>query len=114
MKKILLLVMIAFSLVLVWCGSKGWSSWWGDQDTSKVVQMKDYKFEPSEITIMSGETVKWQNDDDAPHNVISTEWAFNSPKMNKWDTYTFKFDKVGEYTYFCDFHQNMKGKVIVK
>ncbi|MEM2759705.1 MAG: plastocyanin/azurin family copper-binding protein [Nitrososphaerales archaeon] len=81
-------------------------------------------YDPKEVTVTPGTTVIWTNMDTAGHTVTSGDvkdastWAnlFDSgfPLMPPGATFEFKFDKVGEYPYFCQVHPWMTGKVIVK
>jgi len=84
-------------------------------------------FEPSSITIKAGETVEWVNNAGFPHNVIFDEDAVpegvNADALSAEDLlnapgekHTAKFEKAGEYSYYCQPHQGagMVGKVIVQ
>lgn len=75
------------------------------------VQIKDYKFQPSEITIQSGGTVTWTNSDTMIHDVRFKD--SESPDMKKGEQYSRTFDKPGTYDYICEIHPAMKGKVTV-
>ena len=81
----------------------------------------DKPYDPSPLTIKSGETVRWNNDDFETHTVTSGSekdgnigMVFDSGEMKRGDTFTHKFDKVGSYDYFCIIHPIMTGVVIVK
>ncbi len=76
------------------------------------IQMKDLKFQPSEVTIQSGGTVTWTNADSVIHDVKFKDSG--SPDLKKGEQYSKRFDKPGTYDYVCDIHPGMKGKVIVK
>ncbi len=75
------------------------------------VQIKDYKFQPAQITIQSGGTVTWTNQDTMLHDVKFKDSG--SPDMKKGEQYSKTFDKPGTYDYICEIHPGMKGKVIV-
>jgi len=86
-----------------------------DFNSPNAVEIKDFAFNPSEITIKAGETVTWTNGDSAPHTITSdsgTELA--SDPINNGQSYSHTFDKAGEYDYHCSIHTMMKGKVIVQ
>ncbi|BAI62912.1 copper binding protein [Methanocella paludicola SANAE] len=75
------------------------------------VQIKDMKFQPSEVTIQSGGTVAWTNEDPMLHDVKFKD--SESPNLKKGEQYSKTFDKPGTYDYLCEIHPGMKGKVIV-
>merc|ERR1719161_1090049 len=84
-------------------------------------------FVPDSLTIKSGEAVQWTNNAGFPHNIVfdednvpdgvdvaslSREDYLNAPG----ETYELKFDKAGEYAYYCEPHRGagMQGKIIVQ
>jgi plastocyanin len=84
-------------------------------------------FEPKEVTIKKGDSVRWVFVKAGPHNVMfdkakvpaGVDAATISHKklVNKTDpSFVTKFDKVGEYYYFCVPHKGagMVGEVVVK
>ncbi len=77
-----------------------------------AVSMKNFKFDPAEITINKGDTVTWTNNDSATHDAASA--TFKSGNMAKGQTFSFTFTTVGTFDYDCTFHAGMTGKVIVK
>jgi amicyanin len=78
------------------------------------VEIEDFAFQPSTITVKKGTTVKWTNKDTAQHNVVSDqESGPNGPLLSKGQAYSFTFNKAGTYHYICELHPNMKGTVIV-
>ncbi len=72
-------------------------------------------YSPSTITVVIGvnNTVRWVNNDTAPHTVTATDHSFDSGNLNPGDTWTYTFTKPGTYTYVCTYHPWMKGTVIV-
>ncbi len=76
-------------------------------------------FEPKEVTISAGDTVKWVNNKLAPHNVVVDNHAELSHKnlvFAPGESFEATFKEPGEYTYWCEPHRGagMVGKVIVK
>jgi plastocyanin len=70
-------------------------------------------FSPNPVEVKVGETVTWVNDDSARHTVTSKDGIFDSGIMGKGQSFSFTFDKAGEYPYFCEPHPNMVGTVVV-
>ena len=70
-------------------------------------------FSPNPVEVEVGETVTWINDDSGRHTVTSKDGVFDSGMMGKAQSFSFTFDKAGEYPYFCEPHPNMMGTVVV-
>ena len=83
--------------------------------TTNTVEIKGFAFNPATITVTKGTTVKWTNNDNAPHTVTTTSAPvdFDSGTKNKGDTFTQAFDTAGTYEYYCSIHPNMKATIIV-
>ena len=74
-------------------------------------------FQPKEITVMTGvnTTVTWTNDDPGVvHTVHSDLPEFDSSFLDPGKTFTHTFTKPGTFSYHCDPHPWMVGKVTVK
>merc|ERR1719190_15173 len=80
-------------------------------------------FSPASITVKTGEAVQFVNNAGFPHNVVFDEDEVpdgtNAEALSREDylnapgeTYEVKFDKAGEYGYYCEPHRGagMKGK----
>lgn len=72
-----------------------------------------FVFEPKEIVINAGATVVWTHDDNVAHSIISPG-LFESEVLQRGSKFSFKFDKPGEYSYYCGLHPSMTGKIMVK
>ena len=74
---------------------------------------------PASITIFSGDTVEWMNDDTAAHTVTAGSPAdgpsgvFDSSLVLGGASYSFTFNDAGAYDYFCMVHPWMVGNVQV-
>ena len=83
------------------------------------VGMKGIKFDPEEVTVKAGGTVKWTNNESVPHDVTKEDGPgadFSSGKgnMKQDDTYEQTFKEAGTIDYVCTIHPNMTGKVTVE
>ncbi|HLW98719.1 MAG TPA: cupredoxin family copper-binding protein [Candidatus Acidoferrales bacterium] len=78
------------------------------------VKIDNFSFAPPTLTIAVGTTVTWTNQDDIPHNVVSTDKSFKSKVMDTDEKFSFTFTKAGTYDYFCSIHPKMTGKVVVQ
>lgn len=77
---------------------------------------------PEEITVPTGTTVTWTNDDSTIHTVVeggpqgsSTggDPLFDSSIVAPGATWDNTFDTAGEFPYYCNLHPFMTGKVTV-
>lgn len=82
---------------------------------SDKVEIRDFAFNPANITVKKGTTVTWTNQDTVAHNVVETDGKAgpNSKLLQKGESYSFTFDTVGKFQYFCSVHPNMIGSVTV-
>lgn len=98
------------------CGTNSTTSS-GDNPSAiaATIHIADGKFEPREIDIVVGGSVMWINDDVASHNVKFLEPStFNSGVIKPAATWIQTFTSAGNYDYYCDFHNSMKGSVVVR
>jgi len=78
------------------------------------IKIDNFVFNPPELSIAVGTTVKFVNHDDIPHSVVDKNKAFRSKALDTDDSFTFTFASAGTYDYFCGLHPHMTGKIIVK
>ena len=83
------------------------------QTQTNVVEIKNFSFQPSSITVSLGTTVTWVNNDPAEHTVTSSDGSFSSGNMATGGRFNFTFSKPGKYQYQCLIHPSMVGYVIV-
>jgi plastocyanin len=79
----------------------------------------DQCYIPSQIIIPNGDQVTWINEDSAFHSVTSGFYNeptgfFDSGYLDPYQSFSFIFDKIGVYDYYCTLHPWMKGQVIVE
>jgi plastocyanin len=81
-----------------------------------TVTIKDFVYKPSSLTVNKGDTVKFVNEDDAPHTVTPFRDAHFKPidKLGKGESGTITFEQSGRQKYYCDIHPMMEGSVVVK
>lgn len=79
------------------------------------VDIKDLAFTPAQITAPVGGTVTWTNDDTVPHTATAKDRAvLQSGTLEPGATFSQTFSTPGTFDYFCEFHANMKGEIIVQ
>lgn len=74
-----------------------------------------YAYRPGELTVRVGETVTWTNQDQAPHDVVTTAGpaVLRSPLLAQGQSWSFTFTLPGAYDYYCSVHPDMRARVTV-
>jgi amicyanin len=89
-----------------------------EQNSSKEqyqVKIDNFSFGPATLAVPAGTTVTWINQDDVPHNIVSSEGKIlKSPVLDTDRKFSYTFATAGTYSYYCGIHPKMTGKVIVK
>jgi len=83
----------------------------GQQDVE--VKIDNFAFTPKTLSVSPGTTVTWTNQDDVPHNIVSTDKKFISTVLDTDQKFSFTFDTPGSFPYFCKIHPMMTGTVQV-
>lgn len=77
------------------------------------IGIREFMFEPKDLTVAVGTKVTWVNDDQIPHTVAETHKVFRSGALDTNDSFSWVFNTPGEYDYFCALHPQMIGKIVV-
>jgi plastocyanin len=116
MKFVIIAILIASLLLIGASGCQQIIQQTGQQAHNNTIIIKNFAFNPPELTINKGESVTWINKDPYPtvHTVSSDDHTSFNFKMIYDQNGTKRFDVAGEYPYHCSIHTSMKGKIIVK
>ena len=79
-----------------------------------TVSIKNFAFNPSNITVAPGTTVTWLNNDSVPHTTTSDNGMWDSETLQPGQSFSVRFDTPGTFSYHCEIHPFMKGSVIVR
>ena len=88
-------------------------------------------YDPPIINVIVGDTITWYNDDREAHTVTSGDspgrfgWMdnkdfgkpdgiFDSDLFKPGDSWSYKFEESGTFSYFCTIHPWMEGVVVVE
>lgn len=83
---------------------------------SNSVEISNFTFKSSKITVKKGTTVTWTNKDSIGHTVTPDSESNDfkgSELLGRNESYSFTFNKAGTYTYHCRPHPNMTGTIEV-
>lgn len=78
------------------------------------VSIANFAFTPAPVTIASGESVTWSNDDGAPHAVAFKDGSAGAGSLSPGTSFRRVFDQPGRYEYFCSFHPYMTARIDVR
>jgi plastocyanin len=79
------------------------------------VRIIEYRFEPAEITVVAGTTVRWTNAERrTSHSILLLgDSTLESERIFPGEHWERRFDLPGTYEYGCGPHPEMHGRVIV-
>jgi plastocyanin len=83
-------------------------------DTTEII-IRDYKYQPAELSIPAGTTVKWTNDEKrVSHSILFTgPGGFESERIFPGESWERRFDEPGRYPFSCGPHPEMQGVITV-
>lgn len=80
-----------------------------------TVNIADGRFDPRVLDIEIGGSVMWINDDVAAHDLkFLPPNKFSSGAIKPDGAWVHTFTSAGTYDYYCDYHNTMKGSVVVR
>ena len=71
-------------------------------------------YAPNPVTVSSGGTVTWTNNDTIAHTSTGDNATWNSGSMAPGATFSRVFPTAGTFKYHCAFHPGMVGTVTVQ
>jgi plastocyanin len=77
------------------------------------VEIGDFAFSPSPISVERGAEVTWRNDDPTAHTVTAGDGSFDSGTIDTGAEFATAFGRAGTFQYFCQIHPTMQGTVRV-
>src|ERR687884_21201 len=86
---------------------------------TKVVDAKNFQFNPKTITINVGDLITWKNGDSTEHTATADDGSFNTDDIEAGQEKTVTFSKAGTFAYYCKYHggpggKGMSGTVVVQ
>lgn len=125
----LTLIFVAVGLTLAGCSSSSGTDTNNNNDdppnggggaSGQEVEMVGTSFSPGTIEVEVGTTVTWVNNSSVIHTVTSgsngeSDGTFDSGNVAPGEEFSYTFNEVGEFDYFCIPHVNsgMVGTVTV-
>lgn len=85
----------------------------GAQSNQQTVSIRDFSFEPAQLSVEPGTTVTWTNEGNEPHTVTADNGLFDSGVLYPGDSYSVQFDGMGTVSYYCTLHPSLTGMLPV-
>jgi len=80
---------------------------------STTVNIKDFEFGPSSVTVNVGDTVTWSNSGPTGHSATANDGSFDTGILAKGESGSHTFTNAGTFSYICKPHPFMKGTIVV-
>ncbi len=77
------------------------------------VRIELFAFQPANLTLPAGTTVRWTNYDLDYHTVTALDGSFDSGNIQRGESYQRTFNVPGTYTYRCEPHHYMTGTLTI-
>jgi uncharacterized protein (TIGR03118 family) len=81
---------------------------------SSAINVSNFAFTPTPVTVAAGTQVIWTNQDSVVHTIVADDNRFGSPVLDNQQTFSQTLTAPGTYSYHCSIHPFMKGKIIVQ
>jgi plastocyanin len=140
MKKLLVLLIACLALTLAACGDDDDDDGGGGSSATTTTEQTDtgaappagggngaktvevdipaIEFDPAEVTVKAGTTIKWTNSDDLPHTVTKTGGPgpeFDSGNLDPGSgEFEQTFEEKGKIDYVCVIHPGQEGSITVE
>ncbi len=116
---VLLGLLVVVPIIVLLTGANGDE---GEVDANTVVvnerevtiEIRDFEFAPSNISVPRGASVTWLNDGNAPHDATDNDGGWDTETLTANESETLTFDKAGTYDYHCSIHPGMNGKLTIR
>ena len=103
------LVVVIFLIVSCY---KNKSSYNSTSGTPKIT-ITSSAYSPASLTVVSGATVTWTNNDNSAHTVTTEDGAINSGDIAPGSSYSKTFMTTGTYNYHDAHNTAMMGALVV-
>ena len=110
----ILIVIVIIGVTIYACSKGGSYGNNGGGSNGNNIAIKNFAFSVSSLTVNSGTTVTWTNNDAATHTVTADDNSFDSGDIGPGKSYSKTFGSTGTVTYHCKYHSAMTGAIVVK
>lgn len=79
-----------------------------------TVALRGMKNVPATLVVSAGDTVVWKNEDVVPHTATDRGKSFDSGNIEPGGSWSYVANRKGTYSYYCAYHPNTKGRLVVR
>ncbi len=79
-----------------------------------TVTIDNFAFSAPALSVRRGTEVTWTNQDDIPHSIVLEATGVRSKALDTEDSFSYRFDSAGTFSYICGLHPFMHGQVVVQ
>ncbi len=78
------------------------------------VSISDFKFVPATLEVHLGDVVEWKNTDLVAHTATADDRTFDTGRIDGGGAKRLVVGREGRFPYYCRYHPEMKGTLIVR
>jgi plastocyanin len=78
-----------------------------------TVDISDNAFNPAQLNVAPGTTVRFVNNDTVPHTATADNGAFDTGELQPGYSMDVFLEGSGTVTYHCELHPEMQGSIVV-
>lgn len=78
-----------------------------------MVEIREFRFEPADLVVSVGDTVRWINRDPVPHTATAGDSTWNSGRVAAGEAWQTAVTVEGTVGYFCIYHPTMTATIRV-
>jgi plastocyanin len=84
------------------------------EELEVTIEIDDYDYRPQAVSVPSGATVTWVNNDNVPHTATEADDHWDTQVINHDESKALILDGPADYEYYCTLHPYMTGRIIVR
>jgi plastocyanin len=82
-------------------------------ERSVKVEIANFEYNPDPVRVAAGGKVTWLNQDSAQHTATADDGSFDTGTIEEGKLKSETFKTPGTFTYHCEIHPRMHGKIEV-
>jgi plastocyanin len=82
-------------------------------NSTTTVDIRDHAFNPAQLNVAPGTTVRFVNNDTEPHTATADNGLFDTGVLEPGSSFDVFLDGSGTVTYHCELHPDMQGSIVV-
>lgn len=76
------------------------------------ISISSFRFEPEHLTVRTGDSIRWTNEDIAPHTATATDKSWDTGKISRGESKVIVVSNDMMLNYYCAYHPHMKGRIV--